>query len=91
MRVYSNILLNQVFRGGSRFHPALKIFCVALGLDLLGLLFQVTFQSASGVVILPSSRAVLQFIHGAHFAENGTGLPLVQVGLVLQPLFSSHY
>jgi hypothetical protein len=44
MRVYRNVLVQQVLRGSSRFHPALKIFCVALGLNLFGLLFQVMFS-----------------------------------------------
>jgi hypothetical protein len=33
----------QVLRGSSRFHPALQIFSVGLGLDLVGLVFQVDF------------------------------------------------
>ena len=51
-------LYEQVLRGGGRFHPAYKIFSMALGLELVGL--------------------ALQFIHGSHFAEDGTGLPLLQ-------------
>ena len=51
-RVCRNVYVRQVLRGSSRFHPALKLFCVALGLNLFGLVFQVIIYGVLGFVFL---------------------------------------